>query len=745
MNEMKHIGAKYPVHDAILKATGRAEYTTDMEVPGMLYGKILLSDRAHARVISIDTSEAGKLDGVHAVCTWEDAPDVIFNCYHRFEGHDLPKDEMIFNREVRFIGDRIAAVAADTPEIAAAAVKLIKLEYEDLPSVFTIDEAMEKNSPRVHENSPNLINKMEIGFGDTDKGFDEADFIYEGTYRTPAVYHASMETHCAIADFAPDGHLDLWCTTQNIFATRLLICQIFDLPRNRVRVKKPILGGAFGGKVPMSVEPVAVLLSKKAGLPVKIEMSRREDIAASNTRHAARIKLKTGIKKDGTLTAQEIEYVVNTGAYHTGGNSVAGAVCYKVPQLYKLANLRMTAIPVYSNITPAGAMRGYGAPQLFYAQQAHLNRICRELKIDFTDFQLNNLAEPNSINPLTGGSNGNIRGLDCVIRGKELFGWEEKQGIKSTDLLKRGIGMAVSSLWNGVYGVHIDASGMRITMNEDGTCILHTPAHDMGHGTTIVLCQIVAEVLEINPGDIRVVESDTDSCLWDLGAFASRGVYVCGEAARLTAEKMRKEILREAGLLLKVNSETLDIKEKWIVKKGKDERLISYHDLMTRLLLENNKHLEVNYLYGSVADRTSYGAHFAEVEVNMETGKIKVVDYAAVHDVGRVINRLGIEGQLEGGVQMGLGYALSEDMIRDEKGKLKNTTFRNYKMFRALDMPEIKSDYIEEGEMPGPFGAKSIAEIATTVVAPAVVNAIADALNRDFESIPILPEQIISG
>ena len=742
---MKHIGAKYPVHDAVLKVTGRAEYTTDMEVNGMLHGKILLSPKAHARIISIDTKEAENLPGVHVVCTWDDAPDVVFNCYHRFEGHDLPVDEMIFNREVRFVGDRIAAVAADTPEIAAAAVKLIKVEYEDLPAVFTIDEAIKPDSPRVHENSPNLINAINIDAGDVEAGFKEADFIFEDIYRTPAVYHASLETHCAIADYTPDGHLDLWCTTQNIFATRHLICQIFDLPRNKVRVKKPILGGAFGGKVPMSVEPVAVLLSMKAGLPVKIEMSRREDIAASNTRHAARIKLKTGIKKDGTLTAQEIEYVVNTGAYHTGGNSVAAAVCYKVPQLYKLANLKMTAIPVYSNITPAGAMRGYGAPQLFYGQQVHLNRISRELAIDFTDFQMKNLVEPNSINPLTGDSNGNVRGLDCVRRGMELFEWEKKKRSDSSGQIVRGIGMAVSSLWNGVYGVHIDASGMRITMNEDGTCILHTPAHDMGHGTTIVLCQIVAEVLGIDPDDIRAVESDTDSCLWDLGAFASRGVYVCGEAARLTAEKMKNLILEEAGKLLEIKPDNLDLDDKSIVKKDDRDQIMSLHTLMTRLLLEKNKHLEVNYTYGSTADRTSYGAHFAEVEVNKETGVIRVIDYAAVHDVGQVINRLGIEGQLEGGVQMGLGYALSEEIVRDEKGKVKNTTFRQYKMFRAMDMPEIKSDYIEKGELPGPYGAKCIAEIATTVVAPAVVNAVVDALGRDFNSIPILPEKIISG
>jgi CO/xanthine dehydrogenase Mo-binding subunit len=741
---MKHIGKTYPVHDAVAKVTGRAVYTTDLIVPGMLTGSILFSDRAHARVKYIDCSEAESLEGVHAVCSYLNAPQQVYNSYHRFIGHDLPEDETIFSQEVRYIGDRIAAVAAETPEIARKALRLIKVEYEELPAVFSIDDAEGDDSPRVNSKYPNRCPDIKLETGDVTKGFSEADFVFEDTYYTPAIYHAALENHCAIADYSPDNHLTVWCTSQNIFATRMLLGKLFDLPRNRVQVKKPILGGAFGGKVPMSVEPVAALLSKLAGRPVKVELTRREDMNGTNTRHASKAKIKTGIKKDGQITAQEIKFLVNTGAYHTGGNSIASAICYKLYQLYKNINLKINAAPVYTNTTPAGAMRGYGAPQMMFAHQVHLNKIARQLGIDFTDLQLKNLIEPNSTNHLTNSSQGNVRGIDCVIKGKKLFEWDKRSQQTADGYLKRGIGMAVCSLWNGVFGVHIDATGIRITMNEDGTFIVHTPTHDMGQGTSIAIIQIVAEVLSVQIGDIRIVESDTDSCLWDLGAFASRGIYVSGEAARVTAEKMKAELLKHAAENFKKDPVQLQLKDGQIIQKSDLSMVAKLADFANDLLLKKNIYLEVNHFYSSEADRTSNAAHFAEVEVNTETGEVKVLDYLAVHDIGQVINKIGVEGQIEGGVQMGLGFALSEEMIRDEKGRLKNPNFKKYKMFRASEMPEIRLSFIEEKDYPGPFGAKSISEIATVPVAPAIVNAIVDALGENFYALPIRPEHLKS-
>ncbi|MBT4288959.1 MAG: molybdopterin-dependent oxidoreductase, partial [Deltaproteobacteria bacterium] len=280
---MNHIGQPYPVHDSVSKVTGRALYTTDIVLPRMLTGAILFSERAHAKISKVDTSAAEALEGVQAVCSFHDSPQLIYNSYHRFVGHDLPEDETIFSQEVRYIGDKIAAVAAETPEIAKKALRLIQVEYEELPAVFSIDEAEKEDSPSVHTNYPNRCPDINLETGDIENGFLEADYIYEDVYYTPAVYHAALENHCAIADYSPDDHLTVWCTSQNIFATRLLLGKIFDLPRNKVQVKKPVLGGAFGGKVPMSVEPVAALLSKISGKPVKVELSRREDMNGSST------------------------------------------------------------------------------------------------------------------------------------------------------------------------------------------------------------------------------------------------------------------------------------------------------------------------------------------------------------------------------------------------------------------------------------------------------------------------------
>lgn len=447
------------------------------------------------------------------------------------------------------------------------------------------------------------------------------------------------------------------------------------------------------------------------------------------------------IKNDGTITAQEINFLVNTGAYITGGSSIASAMCYKLYQLYKNVNLKITAAPVYTNITPAGAMRSYGAPQLMFGHQVQMNKISRKLGLDITNIHLKNLIEPNSFNPLTGMEQGNVRGIDCVIEGQKYFDWNKRQKPdNSTGTVKRGVGMAVTSLWNGVFGVHIDATGIRITLNEDGTFILHTPTHEMGQGTSIALAQITAEILGVDTSDIHIVESDTDSCLWDLGAFASRGIYVSGEAARLAAIKMKDKILQKAAKNFQINSDYLLLHDKRITLENKE--IVTLEAFARDLLLNHYQHLEVNHTYGSLKDRTSYAAHFAEIEVDEESGTVKVLDYLAVHDVGKIINRLGIEGQVEGGVQMGLGFALSEELERNENGALKTQNFRKYKIFRAQEMPEIRSHFIEEIDFPGPFGAKCVSEIATVPVAPAIVNAITNALGKDFKALPLKASQL---
>ena len=740
---MRVMGQGIPVHDARLKVSGQAKYTADIKLPHMLHGKLLLSPKAHARIKHIDVSRALALEGVRHIATCQNAPQTPYCCYQRFEGHKIIEDERLFNPVVRFVGDRVAAVAAETAEIAAQAVKLIQVEYEELPAVFEVQEALEPGAPLLHGDS-NQIAEIVKNLGDVEDGFAQSDLIFEDTYRTPPIHHLALENHCAIAQYSMDHKLTVWTPSQNIFAARLILAKIFGLSINQVRVIKPPLGGAFGGKVPMGLDPIAALLSRQTGRPVKIVLSRRENFIATSTRHASRVSIKTGISRDGRIISQDLRYLINTGAYSTAGISVAAAPSDRFFKLYQIPNLRFTGIPVYSNLPPAGAMRGYGGPQVYFAQQAQLFRIARSLGMDFVEFQRNNLIRPGTPDPFTGDSMGNPRPLDCVEKGSEMFGWTRKRLVPAAHSpgKRRGVGMAVGAHNDGVYGIHVDASGVRLTMTEDGGCILTTCSHEMGQGAVTVQKMIVAEELGISPDKVGVVESDTDCCLWTLGDFASRGVFIVAEAVRKAAVKMRGLLLEEAAVLLNADPQALSLDEHGIQARGHHCVSLPLKDLMTHFIAVKQQHPSVNLSYASQAYRTSYGAHFAQVEVDLETGSVKVLDYLAVHDVGKVLNPLSAEGQLEGGIQMGLGFGLCEEMVFDEKGRLKNGILKKYRALRALDMPPMRVAFIEEPDYPGPYGAKSVSEIATTPAAPAVVNAVTDALGLDFHALPLNPERV---
>jgi CO/xanthine dehydrogenase Mo-binding subunit len=740
--ELRVIGSRVPIKDARLKVTGHLKYTEDMKIPGMLHGKMIYSEKAHARIISIDTKEAEKLEGVEAIITCFDTPDIAYNSARRFYRDKYFIDsEYVFSQTARFVGDRIAAVAAIDVRTAEKAARLIKVVYEELPAVFDVNEATREGAVQLHENIPNAVKEYSVSRGNLEEGFASADRIYEDEYQTPIVYQAAMENHAAIADYDPAGKLTVYSTTQSVFGVRIVLAKIFGLPMTKVRVIKPPLGGAFGGKIPAILEPVAAALSIKTGKPVKLALKRKEDFFATRTRHGARAKLKTGVMLDGTIVAQKVEVLFNTGAYVGSGTNVAEAMIYKGMETFNIPNMTITGIPVLTNLPNAGAMRGYGGPQYFLPQQMQLNKIAKDLGVDMTDMLLMNLveADPENIE-----LHGNPRPKDCVLRGMELFDWKRRsmQKSESEGTKRRGVGMALGCHGNGVYPAHQDFITLILKMNEDGTFNLLTGVHDMGNGLPTAQMMIVAEELGIQPKDIETVESDTDVTPWNLGDYASRGIFVTGSAALRLGVAMREKIFDVAASMLKTDRETLRlgsngaiISESGTVKEF-CEILQYYHEV-------HQKDLVVVESYASEAGRTSFGAHFADVEVDLSSGEVKVLDYVAVHDVGKVINRLSIEGQLEGGIQMGLGYALSESMDFDESGKLINSNLKKYKIFKAEDMPQITCDFIEMGEDKGPYGAKSIGECATTPSAPAVANAVVNALNEYKYELPIRAEHIM--
>lgn len=737
MSNEKIIGNSYPIKDAALKVTGQLKYVGDMKLPNMLHAKLLLSEVAHGRIKSIDISEAEKVPGVRAIATCFNTPQRKYNSALRFYEHNIPETELVFSDVVRFVGDRVAAVAAETEKAAKEAIKLIKVEYEELPSVLTIKDAIKENAYPIHGETNKVI-EMNLSGGDAEKGFKESDFVFEDSYEVPPIHHSAIETHCAIAHFDYNNKLTLYTPSQNTFGYRIILSQILDMPLNKIRVIRPAIGGAFGGKLEMSIEPVVAILSKMTRRPVKLVLTRKESIIATRTRHGALINIKTGVKKDGEIVAQDIEIYTNTGAYASSALNVMGALSHKVYKVYKIPNMRFRGIPVYTNTPIAGAMRGYGSPQVFMAQQAQLGKIAKSLKIDLIDLQNKNAVEPNGVDIRFNSPLGNPRLLDCIEKGKELFNWDEKKAMPNEDeKYYRGIGMAIGAHGNGVFGAHRDVITLTLKLNEDGSLTLITGVHDMGNGSTTMQTMMVAEVLGITPDKVETLEADTDACPFNLGDYASRGVFVEGGAAKNIAEKLKELILEEGSSILEIDKEDLYLEDGYVISNCNKEKKVSLSDVAVSSQSKSYKELIVVEDFASKACITSYGAHFAEVLVDKNTKEIKVVDYVAVHDVGKAINPISLEGQLEGGVQMGLGYALSEGIEFNESGKPTTTDFKNYKVFRSNDMPNLKIHFVEGFEEAGPFGGKSIGECAVVPAAPAVANAVLDATGIEINSLPI--------
>ncbi|MGI9861690.1 molybdopterin cofactor-binding domain-containing protein [Moorella naiadis] len=745
--DLRQVGRPTPVIDAVAKATGRLVYVGDMELPHMLHGKILFSPVPHARIKSIDTGAAEALPGVRAVVTYKNSPRVPYNSALRYAGHNIPRNEYIFDAKVRFVGDRVAAVAADDEETAARALKLIKVEYEELPAVFDPEAALQPGAPEIHAGG-NLAATVKAEAGDVDGAMAAADLVFTDRITTPRVSHAAIEPHTSLADYN-NGKLTVWTSNQNIFATRLILSEVLGLPLNKVRVIKPPVGGAFGGKLEAVLEPVVALLALKTGRPVRMELSRREVMISTRTRYAAVFYLKTGLKKDGTMVAQEIKAVMDKGAYATSVLNVPSAMNDKAFKLYRVPNLRITSLPVYTNNPIGGAMRGYGSPQLMAAREIHLDHIARALGRDPVDFRRQNLVRPGDINPRFNKTLGNCRPLDCLEEGAARFGWEEKRR-RPKDYAARyrlGIGVASGIHGTGVYGVHVDMTTVALKMNEDGSCTLLTGNQDLGQGSSTVLSMIAAEVLGLELDQIEVVEADTELTSWDVGTYASRVTWVGGNAAKKAAEKVKEQLLEEGARLLEEPAGGLDIGGGYVYVKDNPAKRVSLGEIVIAAQQgPNQREIKAYESYHSVFGPGSYTADFAEVEVDTETGKVRVLKFVAAHDVGRAINPLLVEGQIEGGIQMGLGYGLSEELVVDPAtGRVVNPSLKKYRLFKAADMPPIEVILVEKGEEYGPFGAKSIGEAATVAVAPAVVNAVADALGLEFNDLPVTPEKILAA
>jgi len=744
-HNFKYVGRSIPIEDGAAKASGSIKYTGDMVVDGILYAQLVFSQVPHARIKNIDISEAMAVPGVVKIYQRDNSTQIKFNSQMWFAGQNAVEDQELFPEVVRYIGDTVAAVVAETKEAALAAADLIKAEYDTLPVVIDPEEAL-SGQVALHD-SGNPFFTMEANCGDVEAVLKtNAGLVVEDRVETPKIHHAAMENHVCIA--VPDhrGRMTVYSPCQIVYSVRLIVAKVLGVPYHKVRVIKTPIGGSFGGKQEVTLETYCAYFAKDLNRPVKIEFDRWASIVATRTRTKTIGYVKTMVSPEGKIWARDMKYIVDTGAYTSNGRAICYAMAKKLFRLYRIPNQHYQALAVHTNTTIAGAARGYGSPQVQTIAEINLDNAARHLNMDPVEFRLKNLVHPYDADPSGGPDLGNARIIDCVRKGAETFGWNAKWSQpKRAGRWQTGVGMACATHGNGYYGAYQEFGTMTIRMLEDGSIMLNAGLHDLGNGTVTAMKQIVAEVLDISLDMIEAPEADTDVSPYDIGCQASRVIHVCGANAMQAAEELRSLFIIEAAKILTCNEAEIALEDGRIWRNGNSGNTMSYGQMAAMIQQKNQVELIRTVTYQAPANPGSYAANFVEVAVDTYTGFVKVVDVVAVHDIGQAINTGFVEGQIHGGIQMGLGMAIAEDIDYDEKsGIARGSRFSKYHLVNAPDMPPVRVILIEKGEEYGPYGAKSIGEIATIPITAATVNAINHALNANLTILPVTPDKIMA-
>lgn len=734
------IGQRAVRLDGVAKVTGAAVYAGDIRLPGMLHAKVLRSPYAHARIRHIDTVRARELKEVVAVITPADVPRIPINPAGHPYPDSPPIDYYILDWESRYVGDPVAAVAAESEEAAVAALRAIQVDYEVLPAVFDEVEALKPGAPLVHEDG-NLAALTGFSHGDVERGFREADLVVEEEYRTQIVQHCPLEPHACVCALDPSGRLVVWSSTQIPFTLRRLLAQALDLPYGVVRVIKCEVGGGFGSKQDLVQESICAALAMKARRPVRLVYSREEDIGATRTRHAAVFRLKSGVSKDGCLLSRELQVITNTGAYASHGPSVTAYMGGMWAPLYRSPNLRFEGKTVYTNLPVAGAMRAYGVPQVCYALESHMDEIARRLGLDPIEFRCRNLVRAGDVDPVSGRIIQTCGLEECLRKGASAIGWNQPRA--STGSLRRGLGVACFAYASGTGPEGKEIAAARVRLNEDGSVTLFLGTGEIGQGTDTALAQIVAEELGIPLSAVSLAPVDTDVSPFDLGSYASRQTFVTGSAVRKAARELRELVLLVAARLLDCTPESLRQQHGVIWRSDGGGRL-SLRDIGLESYYGSCQGtLEVEAHHVPTSNPLAFGAQFAEVEVDLETGKVRVLRLVAAHDVGCALNPTLVEGQIDGGAAMGIGYALTEQLVYDPKnGTVLSTNFLDYKIPTSNDIPDVESILVETFDPEGPYGAKAVGEPPTIPTAPAISNAFFAATGARLRSLPLTPEKV---
>ncbi len=752
--------------DALKLVKGNPAFVDDIEMRNMLYAKLLTSPHAHARILDIDDREALALPGVHAVIHYKNIPRVRYASGGQSYPNPKPYDQVSFDDKVRYVGDRVAAVAADSIEIAEQALAHIRVEYEVLPAVFDENEAIREGAPVIHDEpdmegahdaSRNISHLIEAHVGDVETGFARADYVFEGQYRVHQVQQVPIEPHICIGYWDPDERLVLRTSTQVPFHVRRMVAPLLGLPVRRIRVIKPRIGGGFGAKQEMLIEDIVGHLVIATGRPVRLELTRQEEFVSSRTRHPQTITFKTGVDKDGVLVAQEMTVVGNTGPYATHGLTVQTVTGLRGLSSYNCPNKKFHCTVAYTNIPVPGAYRGYGGPQALFALENHMDDIANRLGMDVIAFRRANwvrVGDPLDIAPHLGEGESEVTEIpvirssgleECVAQGMQSIGWSRRNDpdwkrVPGKPHLRRGIGFAMCMHGTAIPG--LDMGGASIKINDDGSFNVLVGATDLGTGSDTALAQIAAEVLGVRLEDIIIYSSDTDMTPFDTGAYASSTTYISGTAVKLAAEQVRAQIQERAALMLGVeNPGEIALRDR--CAHAPDGQFVTLERLALHSLHQDQqRQIMATASFVSPESPPPFGAQFAEVEVDVETGQVTVVRLVMAVDCGVAINPITASGQVEGGITQALGYGHCEEMAYDEEGRMVNAALGPYKIYRADEMPEMEVILVQTMEPSGPFGAKAVAEIPKDGVAPAMANAIFDATGVRINQIPFTPERV---
>ena len=744
------IGTSVKRTDLTAKVTGDARYVADMSHVGLLHGKTLRSKIAHARIARIDTRRALALPGVKAVLTHENVPRVLHAGSPHPRSASVTCDQYILDDTVRYWGEGIAVVAATSEEIAEEAIGLIEVEYEPLPGLFTVEDALAPGAPLIHDRAPGgnlVLAPVVVTRGDVERGFAEADLVIEGEYAGGRPTPAYMEPNVCTCAWDGNGNLTVWISTQTAFMVRGIMAEVLGLPLHKVRVLVDHMGGGFGAKQDLfQTEFLCALLARQTHRPVRMEYSREETFLGGRTRHPFKMWLKQGFRKDGSITAREAKIVFNSGAYGSHGPGVTIVGTNALTSLYRCDNVRLEGRCVYTNSPIAGAFRGYGCVQTYFGLDIQMDEAAVALGIDPAELKLKNAVRSGDMAPSNHAVIGH--GLeDCIRRGVQEVDWVNlrKRPRHRAGAVRHGWGIGCEMHGSSAYPGIKEQGNAIVKMNEDGTVVLMTGTAGLGTGAHTALAQIVAEELGVRFEDVSVMHGDTDVVPWDIGAFASHTTYMGGRAAQMAASEVKKQLLARAAAELEAAPGDL------VVAGGRVHFAGTDRSISVKETVGPKKGVPAAQFVGTATytptKSYSFAAHFVEVKVDTETGQIEVVQVVPVHEIGKVIHPIAAAGQIEGGIQQGIGHALYEDYQIDlQTGRSLNANFVDYKMPLSMDMPPIRTIILETAPDPGgPFGAKGVGEDPIVAIGPAIANAVYDAIGVRFRHYPIKPEQVLQA